>query len=265
MGKRVYLEEIVLQKRERIEQRREELQGIKERVISGEFVKNRPSFYQALAKDGLSIIGEVKKASPSKGLIKADFKPLEIAESYETCVEAISVLTEENYFLGSDHYLREISQKVGLPTLCKDFIIDPLQIYNAKSLGASAILLIVAILTDDEIDEMMNLAKSLGLDVLVEVHTEEEMLRALELDVQIIGINNRNLKTFETDLQVTIDLRKLITNEDILVISESGIFDVTDIVRLKEARIDGILVGESFMKAPDIVKHAEDFKDAYQN
>ncbi len=256
----VYLEEIVELKRKRVQERGYHLETLKNKF--DQFGK-RPSFYEALAKEGLSIIGEVKKASPSKGLIKADFNPLELAKTYETCVEAISVLTEEQFFMGKDDYLEEISGKCALPTLCKDFIIDPIQIYNAKSLGASAVLLIVAILTDKELIEYQALAHSLGLDALVEVHTLEEVGRALLIKAHIIGINNRDLKTFKTDIRTTLQLRPLIP-DGILVVSESGIDGVADIKVLREAKIDAILVGESFMRTRDISSHAKEFKDAYK-
>lgn len=257
----VYLEEIVEIKKKRIEERALNIEDLKFKIKIQDV---RPSFYQALTREGLSIIGEVKKASPSKGLIKADFRPLEIAKEYEEAVEAISVLTEEQFFLGKDEYLKTISAEISLPTLCKDFIIDPIQIYNAKCLGASAILLIVAILTDGQLVEFQELAQGLGLDVLVEVHTQEEVKRALRGDAKIIGINNRDLKTFKTDIRTTLALRPLIP-EGICVVSESGIDTVEDIIMLKEAHIDAILVGESFMRTDSIRAHAKEFKDAYKD
>lgn len=261
MAERIYLKDIVEQKRMRILDKKLDIDAFKVKDLIN---KTRPSFYEALAKEGLSIIGEVKKASPSKGIIKDDFKPLEIAKAYEGAVDAISVLTEEDFFLGHDQYLKEISETVKLPTLCKDFIIYKEQIYNAKALGASAVLLIVAILSDLELLEFIQAAKELNLDALVEVHTKEELMRALNTDAQIIGINNRNLETFETDIQVTLELRRLIP-EGKVVISESGIHNEEDIIKLKKAHIDGILVGESFMKAKDIRHHAEVFKNAYKS
>lgn len=260
MAERIYLKDIVDKKRTRTKEKRFDIESI---TISIKDIKARPSFYQALAKEGLSIIGEVKKASPSKGIIKEDFKPLEIAKTYENSVDAISVLTEEDFFLGKDEYLQVISREVKLPTLCKDFIITKEQIYNAKLLGASAVLLIVAILSDEELVDFINTARNLGLDALVEVHTREELDKALQADAKIIGINNRNLETFETDIQVTLNLRPYIP-EGIIVISESGIHTKEDIVRLRKAYIDGILVGESFMKSSDINYHAEVFKNAYK-
>lgn len=261
MVDRVYLEDIVEIKKKRINERAYNMEDMMIKIAKGQ---KRPSFYEALAKEGLSIIGEVKKASPSKGLIKPDFRPLEIAKQYEGAVDAISVLTEEAFFLGKDDYLETISSEVSLPTLCKDFILHEHQIYNAKALGASAILLIVAILTDENLKNYGDIAQTLGLDVLVEVHTEEEVQRALKSGAKIIGINNRDLKSFVTDIGTTIKLRPLIPGR-ILVVSESGINTTHDIQILKKAQINAILVGESFMRTEDISVHAKEFKDAYNS
>lgn len=261
MAERIYLKDIVDKKRIRVKEKELDIEKITDDI---KHVKARPSFYKALAKEGLSIIGEVKKASPSKGIIKEDFKPLEIAKAYDNSVDAISVLTEEDFFLGKDEYLQMISQTVTLPTLCKDFILTKEQIFRAKLLGASAVLLIVAILSDKELIEFIQLSKTLELDPLVEVHTKEELDRALEANARIIGINNRNLDTFKTDIQTTFRLRPLIPKGR-LVVSESGIHTKEDIIKLKEANIDGILVGESFMRAGDIKHHAEVFKNAYKD
>ncbi|NLJ87617.1 MAG: indole-3-glycerol phosphate synthase TrpC [Epulopiscium sp.] len=220
------------------------------------------SFYKAMKKPRLSIIGEVKKASPSKGIIREDFNPVDIAKEYESSVDAISVLTEEEFFLGSPKYLKEIRKEVKLPLLRKDFIIDPIQIYEARALGASALLLIVAILDDSQLREFISLAHSLNMDVLIEVHDEVELERALNTNAVIIGINNRDLKTFNVDINTSINLSKNIP-EDKLIISESGIFNKEDISKLKKANIDGVLVGESFMKSEDINKKAKEFRDAY--
>jgi indole-3-glycerol phosphate synthase len=259
-GKRIYLEDIVAKKKQRIDEKNYSIEVLKKQISQ---IKERPSFYEALKKEGLSIIGEIKKASPSKGLIKPDFNPLEIAKVYEENVEAISVLTEEDYFLGKDAYLKAVSEQVNLPTLCKDFILDPRQIYNAKALGASCILLIVAILTDDELVDFLAVAESLSIDVLVEVHTLEELKRALKTKAKIIGINNRDLKSFETNVVNTLTLRKHIP-DGIVVVSESGIHGINEILQLKEANIDAILVGESFMRTGDIKQHAKELKDAYK-
>lgn len=259
MPRRIYLEDIVRRKRTKVKAcnfDREELMN------KSTDIKDMPSFYKTIEKDGLSIIGEIKKASPSKGIIKECFNPIEIARDYEKSVDAISVLTEEDFFLGKDKYLQKVSQQITLPTLCKDFIIDSSQIYNAKALGASCILLIVAILTERQLVEFIIITHSLGMDALVEVHTKQEIERAIKSGAKIIGINNRNLKTFHTDISVTLNLRKYIP-EDILVISESGIQSIDDIRRLSEVKINGILVGESFMKSDNIVNYAEAMKNAY--
>jgi len=230
----------------------------------GASTPQRPSFYEALKKDGLSIIGEIKKASPSKGLIKADFSPADIAKEYSSCVDAISVLTEADYFLGSYDYLTVVSETVDLPILCKDFIADEYQIYKAKAIGASAILLIAALLDTETIKRFMTIAHSLGLDALVETHNSQEAKSALAAGAKIIGINNRNLHTFEVDINTTIQIAKSIPDDTVLV-SESGINTSEDIQIIKEANISAILVGESFMRSENIAAKAKEFKDAYKD
>lgn len=234
-----------------------------EKMIS--MAKNTParkSFYEAMAKEGLSIIGEVKKASPSKGVIVEDFRPIEIAKQYEKCVDAMSVLTEEHFFMGSPDYLRKISKETDIPLLRKDFIIDEVQIYEAKVLGASAVLLIAAILDRDTMQKYLDITHELDMDALVEVHTKEELDMVLTTNAKIIGINNRNLKTFEVSLDTTVELSKYIP-KDKIIIGESGIDKIEDIEKLRDS-IDGILVGESFMRTDNIIKKAEDFKNAYK-
>lgn len=225
-------------------------------------MSNRASFYDAMAKDGLSIIGEIKKASPSKGIIVEDFKPGEIALEYKDTVDAISVLTEEHFFLGSPEYLKQASKTVSLPLLRKDFIIDSAQIYEAKTFGASCILLITAILEKNKIEDFIGISKELGMDALVEVHTEEEVEIALLAGAKIIGINNRNLKDFSIDLNTTVRLSSLIPS-DRLIIGESGVHTKDDILILKQAKINGILVGESFMRSGNILEKAKEFRNAF--
>lgn len=225
--------------------------------------KATKSFYSAIAKDGLSIIGEIKKASPSKGIIKADFNPVEIAKKYCNVVDAISVLTEEDFFLGKPEYLKQVHDTVDTPILRKDFIIDSSQIFEAKDIGASAILLIVAILDIQKLKQFLKLAHELNLDSLVEVHNESEIQLALEAGADIIGINNRDLKTFNVDLNNTLNLRKFIP-ENILVVSESGINTQEDIKFLKHSNIDAVLVGESFMRTDNILNKANEFRDAFK-
>ena len=207
------------------------------------------SFYQALDKKGLSIIGEVKKASPSKGIIAEDFPYLQIAKDYEAAgIDAISCLTEPKYFLGKDQYLKEIAQEVSVPVLRKDFLIDPYQIYQAKLLGAKAILLIVSLLGERELKEFLSLAGKLGLDALVECHDEEEIRCALSVGAEIIGVNNRNLKTFSVNLENSLSLRNLVPKGQLFV-AESGMSRPEELRLLEEAGVDAVLIGESLMRA----------------
>lgn len=205
----------------------------------------------------LTLIAEVKKASPSKGIINSDINPVEVALKYQTGgAGAISVLTEEEFFMGNNEYLSDIAKKVNIPVLRKDFIIDPYQIYHSRYLGASIILLIVAILDKEKLREYLSIADSLGLDAIVEVHTEEELSIAVEIGARIIGINNRNLNTFEVDLKTTGRLMRIMPN-DKLVISESGIKTAEDINYLKSLGIKGILIGETLMRSADVGKAIE--------
>ncbi|WP_028855526.1 indole-3-glycerol phosphate synthase TrpC [Psychrilyobacter atlanticus] len=251
------LDNIVEKKKMRLKELNLDIKLLKEKA---ENTRSRSSFINALKKEGLSIIGEVKRASPSKGLIKENFDPLELAVEYEECVDAVSVLTEESFFLGSPEYLKKITLEVEIPALRKDFIVDEVQIYEAKILGASAILLITVILDEKILKKFIKTAESLGMDALVEVHTKEEVETALRAGAEIIGINNRNLKTFEVDLNTTIELAKLIP-KDRVIVSESGIKDELDIKRLIAAEIDGVLIGEVFMRCDDIGGLVGKFKD----
>lgn len=219
------------------------------------------SFSNAIkAGNEISIIAEVKKASPSKGIIREAFDPVEIAREYcSSDVQAISVLTERNFFLGHDDYLVKIRQLFPMPLLRKDFIIDIWQIYQARCLGADAILLIVSILTDEELKKFQVAAGILGMQCLVEVHDEKEVERALESDAKIIGINNRDLKTFKVDLETTARLMNHIPN-DRAVISESGIETARDISYLKALGVDAVLVGETFMKAESISEKIKELR-----
>ena len=200
----------------------------------------------------VKLIAEVKKKSPSKGIIREDFDPVSIAETYvENGAAAISVLTDRHFFAGELDYLRAIRDVVDVPLLRKDFTIDPYHIYQARVAGADAILLIVAALTAGELRTFMDVAASLSLACLVEVHTEEELAIALDVDAQIIGINNRDLRTFHTDIATTFRLREAIP-ADKIVVSESGIYSREDVMRLQEAGVQAMLVGESLMRSPDI-------------
>ena len=198
-----------------------------------------------------AVIAEVKKASPSRGVIRADFHPAEIARSYEAAGAAcLSVLTDRDFFQGSEEYLQQARAACSLPLLRKDFIIDPYQVYEARVMGADCVLLIVAALDDAQLLELSLLAAELDLDVLCEVHDAEELERALALPVPLIGVNNRNLRTFQTSLETSLELQGLIEYDRILV-SESGIHTPADVARLREAGIHAFLVGEAFMRAED--------------
>jgi indole-3-glycerol phosphate synthase len=213
------------------------------------------SFREALSKpDRTNIIAEIKRQSPSKGIIREDFDHLAIAESYATAgAAAMSVLTEEDFFGGSLNYLREIHERFATPLLRKDFIIDEYQIYEAYLAGASAILLITAILDDDLLLAMMARTSEFGLDALVEVHTEEEVVRAAQVGATLIGVNNRDLTTFKVELETSIRLAEIAPREAILV-SESGITTSDDIRKLKSAGYQAFLIGEHFMRQADVTK-----------
>lgn len=218
------------------------------------------AFERALKTEDIAFICEVKKASPSKGIIDETFPYLEIAKEYEDAgAAAISVLTEPKWFLGSDEYLENIRKAVKLPILRKDFTVDPYQIYEAKVIGADAILLICAILDTEKIKSYLKIADELGLSALVEAHTEDEVKTALAAGARIIGINNRDLKTFEVDIRTSIKLRRLVP-EDILFISESGIKTSEDIARLRENKVNGVLIGETFMKSRDKKKQLAELR-----
>ncbi|MEZ5574026.1 MAG: indole-3-glycerol phosphate synthase TrpC [Halioglobus sp.] len=196
-----------------------------------------------------AVIAEIKKASPSKGVIRKDFHPAQIAQSYQqggaTC---LSVLTDQDYFQGSDLYLQQARAACGLPVLRKDFTIDPYQVVEARAIGADAVLLIVAALSGEQMRELMQTAFEVGVDVLVEVHDRAELERALELPTPLIGINNRDLHTFETRLETTLDLLPHVPN-DRLVITESGIHTASDVALMRDATVHAFLVGEAFMRA----------------
>ena len=212
-------------------------------------------FVQAIASKldcgQAAVIAEVKKASPSKGLIRADFDPATIARSYQAGGAAcLSVLTDVDFFQGNDRFLGQARDACTLPVLRKDFIIDPYQVHEARAIGADCILLIVAALQDDALVGMANLAAELGMDVLVEVHDIDELERALQTDCALIGVNNRNLRSFEVSLETTLALKDAVPRDRILV-TESGIANRADVARLRAAGIDSFLVGEAFMRAPD--------------
>jgi len=212
-------------------------------------------FEKALSRAGLTFICEVKKASPSKGIITEDFPYVQIARDYEAAgAGAVSVLTEPSYFQGDDQHLEEISKNVSLPLLRKDFTVDSYMLYEAKRMGASAVLLICAILEAGALQAYIQTASALGLSALVEAHTESEVEMALKAGARIIGVNNRDLKTFQVDMTTSERLRRLVP-EDILFVSESGVREPEDVARLRRLGVNGVLVGEAFMRSTD--KRAE--------
>ena len=209
------------------------------------------SFEKALKKPGLSFICECKKASPSKGIIAEEFPYLQIAREYEAAgADCISVLTEPKWFLGSGRYLEEIAETVSIPCLRKDFTVDEYMIYEAKILGASAVLLICSILSQRQLSEYLSLCDELGLSALVEAHDEAEVELAQRAGARIIGVNNRNLKDFSVDAKNSLRLRQRIP-EGVLFVSESGVQSVEDVRMLREAGADAVLVGEALMRASD--------------
>ena len=235
----------------------EEMRRMALEMPAGDF-----AFENALKKPGMSFICECKKASPSKGLIAPDFPYLDIARSYEEAgADCISVLTEPKWFFGSDRYLREIADQVTIPCLRKDFTVDAYMIYQAKVLGASAVLLICSILDKDRIREYIGICDELGMSALVEAHDEREIEKALEAGARIIGVNNRNLKDFSVDTGNSSRLRGLIP-PDILFVSESGVRGPADIRSLRACGTDAVLIGELLMKAEDRKKTLAELRGA---
>jgi indole-3-glycerol phosphate synthase len=246
----VILDEIVATKREEVveHRRKRPLDGLKNHLFSAE---PRRGFAPALAREGRAIIAEVKKASPSRGVIRADFDPVSIARSYEAGgARALSVLTDAPYFQGSLAYLAEIRRAVSLPLLRKDFTIDEYQLHEAKAFGADAVLLIVAILGDAELRDFQAVSREIGLDALVEVHTREELDRALAAGATLVGVNNRDLRTFVTRLEVTEELAPHVP-DGVTLVAESGLHTRDELARLERAGVRAFLIGESLMAAPD--------------
>lgn len=244
------LEEIATKTRTRVEEYKKtvSLEEMKNKALA---IINKEDFVfeKALKEDGVHFICEVKKASPSKGVIAENFPYLDIAKEYESVgATAISCLTEPYYFLGQDTYLEEITNTVSIPVLRKDFFVDPYMVYQAKVLGASAILLICALLSDEELKEYFAIAEELGLSAIFEAHTLDEVKRALSCGARVIGVNNRNLKTFQVDLNHSIELYKSVPN-DIIFIAESGIKTKRDMEKLFNNNIRSVLIGETLMRA----------------
>ncbi len=220
------------------------------------------AFEKALKKDKLSFICECKKASPSKGLISPDYPYLEIACEYEAAgADCISVLTEPKWFMGSDIHLKEIAENVSLPCLRKDFIVDEYMIFEAKVLGASAVLLICSLLEEVSLKRYLAICDEIGISALVETHDETEVKKALDAGARIIGVNNRDLKDFSVDTENSSKLRSLVPDE-VLFVSESGIKEAADITKLKEIGVDAVLIGEALMKSPYKKAMLDAFKEA---
>ncbi|HKR15697.1 MAG TPA: indole-3-glycerol phosphate synthase TrpC [Pyrinomonadaceae bacterium] len=240
------LEEIIDRKRQRLESAK--------RTVQFDGIERRSSphrFRQALLRDGINVIAEFKRRSPSKGLIRADADLNEIVKSYEAGgAAALSVLTEEDYFSGSLDDLRAAKSVVDLPVLRKDFVFDEYQLFESAAAGADAVLLIVAALDDEKLVALHRLAAELGLDALVEVHTREEMQRAIACGANLIGVNNRNLHTFNVSLDTSLSLAQD-APKDVVLISESGLRNATDLLRLRDAGYRGFLIGESLMRSED--------------
>jgi indole-3-glycerol phosphate synthase len=245
------LERILAEVRQNLARRREEvpLDGV---LAQAERQEPALDFAASLAQPGISLIAEVKRASPSRGLLAPEFDPLRLARLYATNgARAISVLTEPHFFQGSLQYLEAIRREVPLPLLCKDFILDRYQVCEARAHGADAILLIASILTEEELAALLQLGRSLGMEALVEVHDEEELEKVLGLAPRVVGINNRNLHTFHVDLATSFLLRSLVP-DGILTVSESGIETRAQVERLARMGFDAVLVGGALVEAEDV-------------
>ena len=230
------------------------LPTLRQRAEQATAQKMPGAFRRALSREGLQIIAEIKKASPSRGIIAPDFRPVQIAREYEAGgAAALSVLTDETYFQGHLSHLKEVAEQVACPVLRKDFIIDPYQIYEAAANGARAVLLLAVLLPPEQLRDFLHLTQALHLDALVEVHNEKELETALRAEAAIIGINNRNLKTFQVDLAISL---RLVTRlpESIVRVSESGIRGADDLKRLHRAGFDAVLMGESLMRQENRVE-----------
>lgn len=257
------LDDIVTKQKIRIKNEKKEksLEFLKQEVLALPLSENY-FFEDSLKSKEFSFICEIKKASPSKGVIVEEFPYKDIAQDYEQAgATAISVLTEPNFFKGNDIFLKDVAGIVNIPVLRKDFIIDEYQIYQAKLIGADAILLICAILDETTLNKFLNLAKSLRLSCLVETHNEDEIKKALNSGAKILGINNRDLKTFSVDINTSLKLRKFIPNDKILI-SESGIKTAQDVKMLKDAGFNGALIGESMMLSKNKVLFFSELREA---
>ena len=249
------LDQIAADTRLRVEAKKKEISLEEVKRDAQRMEKNTGfPFETALRKPDLGFICEVKKASPSKGIIAEEFPYLQIAKEYnEAGADAISCLTEPKYFLGKDEYLKEIAKEVKIPVLRKDFVVDEYQIYEAKILGASAVLLICAILEEEQLKVYLQIAKELGLSALVEAHDEKEIKQAVRAGAKIIGVNNRNLKDFSVNVGNSTNLRNFVPPE-ILFVAESGIKGPEEIKALRKNKVDAVLIGETMMRSPDKAK-----------
>lgn len=252
------LKDIVQKKKEKILLAKQQLpeEDLKNKIQ--DLPPARP-FIEAISKPRtISLIAEIKKASPSQGVIRQDFNPVAIAATYqEIGVQAISVLTEEDYFMGSISYLNDVKAAVNLPILRKDFILEAYQVYESRYFGADAILLIADLLTKDKLTELMQIALRIGLDCLVEVHDQKELKKVLGLKSGLIGINNRNLHTLEVDFKITESLYPLVPKEKVVVV-ESGIRNYQDVLFLKILGVNAVLIGQVFMESEDIKKKVQE-------
>ena len=254
------LDKIVEDKKIRLVEHKFRISMTEMRKMAEKCEAHPASFYEGLAKPGISIIGEFKKASPSLGNINSQIDLTKRIDEYNASVDCISCLTEEDHFLGTVHYLKEIREISPLPILRKDFMIDEYQFYEAKVIGANAILLITGILDDVQMKDFYQLTTELGLDALFEAHTEEQMDRALNCGAKIVGVNNRDLKNFTIDIRNSERLRRLVPNS-VLFVAESGIRTAEDIDFLRKSHVNGVLIGETLMRAPDKTQMLNELRD----
>lgn len=254
------LDELAAYARIRVEEAKKQISFEEIKAKANEMPKGTFAFEKALKKDDIAFICECKKASPSKGVIAEDFPYLEIAREYEAAgADCISVLTEPKWFLGSDAYLKEIAEAVKIPCIRKDFTVDPYMIYEAKVLGAQAVLLICSILSEEEIRESIKICDELGISALVETHDEAEVQMALRAGARVLGVNNRNLKDFTVETENSRKLREKIPS-DVIFVSESGIKDTEDVRKLRSIGADALLIGETLMRAVDKRAKLEELK-----
>lgn len=253
-----FLQEIVAYKKDLIKKKKVFFNTLRDKVQDEPHSRYR-LFKKAISVDGkINLIAEIKKASPSKGIIRQDFSIQSLARAYvDSGAVALSVLTEDKYFAGKPPYVRDVSDHFNIPVLTKDFILDEMQVFETFSFGSSAILLIVAILSDKELKHLMKTASNLDLDCLVEVHDDDELKRALDVGAEIVGVNNRNLKTFEVDLGVSEKLIPMIPKDKVIV-AESGIKTHQDIKMLSDLGVNAVLIGETFLRSFDVKQKVQE-------